>query len=1262
MKPSVRSILRLLPAMFLAVSPVLEAAPRISEFLASNITGLKDEDGDESDWIEIHNPDPVSVNLAGWGLTDQPGLEDAWLFPAVTLAPGARLVVFASGKNRRNPAANLHTTFSLSSTGEFLALLDPSGVPASQFSPQYPVQLPDVSYGLAGSISTLVDGNSAISYHIPAADIGTAWRGNGFTDPTSLFISQSGGQALRPGIGYDTKGEYNPLISTTVPVGTTGVYVRIPFQVTDAAVLSGLTLEMQYDDAFVAWINGTEVARSAGAPAVPLWNSISSINHTTALDAGEVFDLSSRIGALQTGGNVLAIQLLNRSSGSSDLVAKPRLTASAQASGAGFLLTNTPGTANDGSFTPGPAIVSLTHTPLIPGGGQAIKVEAAVAPRFAPVSSVTLFYRVMYGAEVSLPMSTTGGGIYTANIPASASAPGQMVRWRVVATDTASNTWREPTFLDREGTNQSSEYRGTVIAQTGVSNSLPVYHWFTQDVTNSRNRTGARASFFHNGAFHDNIFVRQRGGFTNTGSQKFDFNQNESFEYDPAVPRVGEVNLNAQGSDPSYLRQPVAFDLLRLSGSPSSQAFPVQLRLNGAYDRVGIHIEQVNNDFLKRQGLPEGGALYKFVQRANLRPALNDTETGIEKKTRENEDFSDLTALIAGLKQSQAGINIENTGSLVHTAPETAARNLFLFDHLNVPEIVNYMAAQILVQDTDDTRKNFYLYRDTLGSGEWSIFPWDKDFTFGIGEAAGNEAKHPFWGDAQHKNPNSLQWNVLFDAVHNTPRLRAMILRRTRSLMDQFYTPSPSNPGAWFEPEAQRLENRIDPVLNVDRSALVAEFNERRQDLYVNLFGPSSPEPLIPPAQSAALSLEFAGLDYNPASNNQDQEFIRLTNPHAVALDVSGWRLGGGVAFVFPGGTVVPAGESLYVSPATGAFRSRTTAPTGGQGLLVTGPYTGGLSNFGETIELRDAGGALRTSTSYVGDPSDAQLYLRVSELHYHPLGDGLTEFIELYNQSTTVTLDLTGVSFSEGIDFTFTGSAITTLAPGQRVLVVRNLAAFTAAYGSAAAARVAGVFANATALSNAGERVKLNDDSGSTVFDFTYSDLAPWPVAADGTGPSLRVVNLSTSPEDPANWTAGVTGGTPGFGEAEPFDEWLALYPTLSSPASRLPTADPDKDGMDNWSEFAFGLDPDDGSSVNPITLGLNRATATFTYTRRDPALTGLSYKVWTSPDLESWEVDNGITEVTSALGGGRQGVTVTLGSPAPLTAPTLFLRVTAE
>ena len=126
------------------------AAPRISEFMAANVSRLADEDGDFPDWIEVHNPDNVAVPLAGYHLTDDAANLDKWTFPAVTLNPGAILVVFASGKNRNNPAALLHTNFRLSADGDYLALVAPDGTTVvSDFAPSYPAQIQNRSFGLA---------------------------------------------------------------------------------------------------------------------------------------------------------------------------------------------------------------------------------------------------------------------------------------------------------------------------------------------------------------------------------------------------------------------------------------------------------------------------------------------------------------------------------------------------------------------------------------------------------------------------------------------------------------------------------------------------------------------------------------------------------------------------------------------------------------------------------------------------------------------------------------------------------------------------------------------------------------------------------------------------------------------------------------------------------------------------------------------------------------------------------------------------------
>ena len=108
----------------------------ISEFMADNVTGLEDEDGAPSDWIELYNAGAADVNLDGWYLTDNPAALAFWRFPATNLTAGSHLLVFASGKNRTTPGTPLHTSFSLDAHGEYLALISPDGkTVASEFAP-----------------------------------------------------------------------------------------------------------------------------------------------------------------------------------------------------------------------------------------------------------------------------------------------------------------------------------------------------------------------------------------------------------------------------------------------------------------------------------------------------------------------------------------------------------------------------------------------------------------------------------------------------------------------------------------------------------------------------------------------------------------------------------------------------------------------------------------------------------------------------------------------------------------------------------------------------------------------------------------------------------------------------------------------------------------------------------------------------------------------------------------------------------------------
>src|SRR6478609_11918306 len=135
----------------------------ISEFVASNSSGLQDEDGDHSDWIELFNTSASTVNLNGWYLTDNISNLTKWRLPATNLPPNGFLTVFASSKNRATLGLPLHANFSLSAGGEYLALVQPDGVTiATQFAPQFPEQLTDVSYGLGQNVqvTTLLASNA----------------------------------------------------------------------------------------------------------------------------------------------------------------------------------------------------------------------------------------------------------------------------------------------------------------------------------------------------------------------------------------------------------------------------------------------------------------------------------------------------------------------------------------------------------------------------------------------------------------------------------------------------------------------------------------------------------------------------------------------------------------------------------------------------------------------------------------------------------------------------------------------------------------------------------------------------------------------------------------------------------------------------------------------------------------------------------------------------------------------------------------------
>ncbi len=189
----------------------------ISEIVASNDGRFLDENREASDWLELLAV--VAVDLDGWFLTDDRDQLTRWRIPRVVLEPGERLVVFASGKDRADPDAELHTDFQLDADGEFLAIVEPDGATiADAWSPSFPPQRTGVSFGVGeggGVDRSVLAVGAACRWFVPENDaLSPAWIDPAFDDATW--------NEGATGVGFDRSGGALPAPDERVNVALAG--------------------------------------------------------------------------------------------------------------------------------------------------------------------------------------------------------------------------------------------------------------------------------------------------------------------------------------------------------------------------------------------------------------------------------------------------------------------------------------------------------------------------------------------------------------------------------------------------------------------------------------------------------------------------------------------------------------------------------------------------------------------------------------------------------------------------------------------------------------------------------------------------------------------------------------------------------------------------------------------------------------------------------------------------------------------------------
>lgn len=248
------------------------------------------------------------------------------------------------------------------------------------------------------------------------------------------------------------------------------------------------------------------------------------------------------------------------------------------------------------------------------------------------------------------------------------------------------------------------------------------------------------------------------------------------------------------------------------------------------------------------------------------------------------------------------------------------------------------------------------------------------------------------------------------------------------------------------------------------------------------------------------------------------------------------------------------------------------------------------------------------------------QQQLRIVEIHYDPTEGKEVEFLELINLAATP-IDLIGVNFDAGSPFPngFTFGGVT-LGPGERGVLVRDQAAFSARYPNVT--RILGAWGSG-GLSNGGEEIIMRDSAGLIIQQFEYNNGSPWPSSAAGGGFSLEIVNPLGDFGNGSNWqVSGRPGGTPG-GSSDLDGDGLDVEAEMA--ANTDPTKrDTDGDGVDDNVELSLGSNPTipDQEIVGVrIEKGPQPDELTISWDSFD----GLRYQIEGSNTLasDSWEED---------------------------------------
>ncbi len=1058
---------------------------RFNELMPANASVLADMDGDFSDWFELYNASTQPVSLGGFAISDRADSPFKWMTPDLTLQPGEFRVLHASGKD---------------------------------------------TSGYEGEWDAVVAKGDLWRFRSPASEPAPTWTNPGFDDSSWLEGPT--------GLGYGD-GDDATVIGTTL-----SVYARIRFYVDDLTAIERIVFHMDYDDGFVAYLNGTEVARAniGQAGTRPRYNQPADTYTEPRSVLGlppQRFIIENAGSLLHSGENILAVQVHNSSLGSSDLTCIPYLTVG---------LRSTAGTTR----MPPPEIAAdfsaEIHTNFrLSAQGEALYLTDGTGQLVDSVRFGVVSPDVSIGRQ---PDGTGGWFFFDSPTPGEANS-----------TQAFQDVAEAPTF---------SHSGGRYATPLSVSLSAPaggdIY------LTTDGSEPDA-ASFRYVGPLHITkttvLRARTLGAAllpSDIATHTFVYGEDAelpviSIATDPALLWDNDVGIYAfppddQAECPSFphfcanfwedREIKVHLEIFEPNGTQAlsvgagltivggwSRGFPQKslgLFARGRYGSPAFNYSlfphrphtEYQSFLLRNSGndwddtMLRDGFLQELVATANVdrmqyRPSivyLNGRYWGIHNiREKINKHYAaalggvdadevDIIALDTDQPQGVpevVGGDAEHYEQLIAFVGSSDMRESTSIETvesmMEVDSYIDYMVTQIFVGNTDWPGNNVKLWRPRTADGKWRWILFDLDFGFGRWNP----------GDYVHNTlafaaaPNGPEWpnppwsTFLFRRLLENSEFQNAFVNRYADFLNSYF-------------KTDAMLAVLDSVQNL--------IGEEIPD-HVDRWGGSYSGWL-----SNVSNMRFYARNRPGAAEAHLRSFFALSRPEPVTISAT------------EGGSVIVNRLHVRDFPWTGSYYpnvplSLSAVPD--RGYRFTG-WTGSLESSDRMVEVTPNRPLTLAATFEVA--AEVAYPVHINEIQYHASIDmDSDDWVELANRGEEA-LDVSHWSLSDGGGNAFAVPPGIAIAPRGYLVLARAPGAFSGVYPGVTPMSGGWSFG----LSNGGEAVYLRDDAGFTVDSVTFGDLPPWPPEADGGGSTLELIDPLADNSLASSWRASaVRGGTPG-------------------------------------------------------------------------------------------------------------------------------------